>query len=332
MKLAVILPVYNTAQYLPECLDSLLNQTFQDFCILAVNDASTDNSGDILEQFAQRDSRVRAYHFDENRGANGTARFAMDLAQTMRVDYVARMDSDDVAYPNRFEKQVQFLDEHPDITVLGSNIQLFNEMGRFQKSDLPLHDDLIKVSLCMAAGNIANPASMWRHEWFKQHNIHIGNFRVAEDYAMWVQCALKGAKFANLPDILLAYRLHSQQASKQIALTNQAVQQILPDYLATLFPQLNQDEVKALSRVCHGIGQLVGIEVKQIHLAYQVMNRLIKDLRQNPNQSVLGEKRLALANLLQARKQFWLMHVPEPVPKPIPKKAFTLSAQITTSK
>ena len=66
MKLAVILPAYNAENFLTECLDSLLNQTFSDFCILAVNDASTDNTGDILESYATKDARLRVYHLPQH--------------------------------------------------------------------------------------------------------------------------------------------------------------------------------------------------------------------------------------------------------------------------
>ena len=120
MKLAVILPAYNAENFIAECLDSLLNQTFSDFCIFAINDASTDNTGNILEDYAAKDTRLRVYHFSENQGEPSVMQFTMDILKEMDVEYVARMDADDICVPHRFEKQVQYLDEHPEIDILGS--------------------------------------------------------------------------------------------------------------------------------------------------------------------------------------------------------------------
>ena len=94
MKLAVILPAYNAENFITECLDSLLNQTFSDFCILAVNDDSTDNTGKILENYAAKDARLRVYHFSENQGEPAVMQFIMDILKDMDMEYVARMDAD----------------------------------------------------------------------------------------------------------------------------------------------------------------------------------------------------------------------------------------------
>ena len=127
MKLAVILPAYNAENFIAECLESLLNQTFSDFCILAVNDASTDNTGNILEDYAAKDTRLRVYHLPQNQGEPAVMQFAMDMLNYMNVEYVARMDADDICVPHRFDRQVQYLDEHPEIDILGSNALLFND-------------------------------------------------------------------------------------------------------------------------------------------------------------------------------------------------------------
>ena len=161
MKLAVILPAYNAENFLTECLDSLLNQTFSDFCILAVNDASTDNTGDILESYVTKDARLRVYHLPQNQGEPAVMQFAMDMLNYMNVEYVARMDADDICVPHRFEKQVQYLDEHPEIDILGSNALLFND-GQTDKmskvSTLPLLDKDIKAHFSLARDNIINPS------------------------------------------------------------------------------------------------------------------------------------------------------------------------------
>ena len=193
MKLAVILPAYNAENFITECLDSLLNQTFSDFCILAVNDASTDNTGNILEDYATKDTRLRVYHFSENQGEPAVMQFTMDILKEMDVEYVARMDADDICVPHRFEKQVQYLDEHLEIDILGSNALLFND-GQTDKttkvSTLPLLDKDIKAHFSLARDNIINPSSMWRHSSIKALGINYAQTVTAPDFHMWVQCAL----------------------------------------------------------------------------------------------------------------------------------------------
>ena len=218
MKLAVMLPAYNAENFITECLDSLLNQTFSDFCILAVNDASTDNTGDILESYATKDARLRVYHLPQNQGEPAVMQFAMDMLNYMNVEYVARMDADDICVPHRFERQVQYLDEHPEIDILGSNALLFND-GQTDKmskvSTLPLLDKDIKAHFSLARDNIINPSSMWRHSSIKALAINYAQTATAPDFHMWVQCALHKKKFANLPEPLLLYRLHPGQESKK---------------------------------------------------------------------------------------------------------------------
>ena len=193
MKLAVILPAYNAENFIAECLDSLLNQTFSDFCILAVNDASTDNTGNILENYAAKDTRLRVYHLPQNQGEPAVMQFAMDMLNYMNVEYVARMDSDDICVSHRFEKQVQYLDDHPEIDILGSNALLFND-GQTDKaskvSTLPLLDKDIKAHFSLARDNIINPSSMWRHSSIKTLEINYAQTATAPDFHMWVQCAL----------------------------------------------------------------------------------------------------------------------------------------------
>ena len=140
----------------------------------------------------------------------------MDILKEMDVEYVARMDADDVCIPQRFERQIQYLDNHPEIDILGSNAVLFYEgQTRAPKfTDHPLLDKDIKAHFSLARGNIINPTTMWRHSSIKDLPINYAQTATAPDFHMWVQCALHQKKFANLPEPLLVYRLHPGQASK----------------------------------------------------------------------------------------------------------------------
>ncbi len=301
MKLAVILPAYNAENFLTECLDSLLNQTFSDFCILAVNDASTDNTGDILESYATKDARLRVYHLPQNQGEPAVMQFAMDMLNYMNVEYVARMDADDICVPHRFEKQVQYLDEHPEIDILGSNALLFND-GQTDKmskvSTLPLLDKDIKAHFSLARDNIINPSSMWRHSSIKVLNINYAQTATAPDFHMWIQCALHKKTFANLPEPLLFYRIHQGQASKIHDKISESIQYSMELWISHLFPELTPKEVSLLSLILHG--KSIKLRTEEFEIAFSAYDKV----RSNNETSLFGEDRETMFSILDAHIQF----------------------------
>ena len=310
MKLAVILPAYNAENFITECLDSLLNQTFSDFCILAVNDASTDNTGNILEDYATKDTRLRVYHFSENQGEPAVMQFTMDILKEMDVEYVARMDADDICVPHRFEKQVQYLDEHPEIDILGSNALLFND-GQTDKaskvSTLPLLDKDIKAYFSLARDNIINPSSMWRHSSIKELAINYAQTATAPDFHMWVQCALHQKKFANLPEPLLFYRIHQGQASKIHDKISESVQYSMELWISHLFPELTPKEVSLLSLILHG--KTIKLRTEEFDIAFSAYDKV----RSNDGNSLFGEDRETMFSILdrhtQALKKVFYKHI-----------------------
>ena len=276
MKLAVILPAYNAENFIAECLESLLNQTFSDFYILAVNDASTDNTGNILEDYAAKDTRLRVYHLPLNQGEPAVMQFAMDMLNYMNVEYVARMDADDICVPHRFEKQVQYLDEHPEIDILGSNALLFNN-GKTDKatkvSTLPLLDKDIKAHFSLARDNIINPSSMWRHSSIKALGINYAQTATAPDFHMWVQCALHKKTFANLPEPLLLYRIHQAQASKIHDKISESVQYSMELWISHLFPELTPKEVSLLSLIL--TAKPLNYALKSLKSPFRLMTKFV---------------------------------------------------------
>ena len=310
MKLAVILPAYNAENFIAECLDSLLNQTFSDFCILAVNDASTDNTGKILETYAAKDARLRVYHLPQNQGEPAVMQFAMDMLNYMNVEYVARMDADDICLPHRFEKQVQYLDEHPEIDILGSNALLFND-GQTDKttkiSTLPLLDKDIKAHFSLARDHIINPSSMWRHSSIKALNIKYAQTATAPDFHMWVQCALHKKTLANLPEPLLLYRLHPGQESKKHDKINESVQYSMELWISHLFPELTPKEVSLLSLILHG--KTIKLRTEEFEIAFSAYDKV----RSNNGNSLFGEDRETMFSILdrhtQALKKVFYKHI-----------------------
>ena len=310
MKLAVILPAYNAENFIAECLESLLNQTFSDFCILAVNDASTDNTGNILEDYAAKDTRLRVYHLPQNQGEPAVMQFAMDMLNYMNVEYVARMDADDICVPHRFERQVQYLDEHPEIDILGSNALLFNN-GQTDKttkvSTLSLLDKDIKAHFSLARDHIINPSSMWRHSSIKELAINYAKTATAPDFHMWVQCALHKKTFANLPEPLLLYRLHPGQESKKHDKISESVQYSMELWISHLFPELTPKEVSLLSLILHG--KTIKLRTEEFEIAFSAYDKV----RSNNGDSKFGEDRETMFSILdtytQALKKAFYKHI-----------------------
>lgn len=310
MKLAVILPAYNAENFITECLDSLLNQTFSNFCILAVNDASTDNTGDIIESYAAKDARLRVYHLPQNQGEPAVMQFTMDMLNYMNVEYVARMDADDICVPHRFERQVQYLDEHPEIDILGSNALLFNN-GQTDKttkvSTLSLLDKDIKAHFSLARDHIINPSSMWRHSSIKELAINYAKTATAPDFHMWVQCALHKKTFANLPEPLLLYRLHPGQESKKHDKISESVQYSMELWISHLFPELTPKEVSLLSLILHG--KTIKLRTEEFEIAFSAYDKV----RSNNGDSLFGEDRETMFSILdrhtQALKNVFYKHI-----------------------
>ena len=210
-KVTVLLPSYNAERYLAEAVESILHQTFTDFEFLIIDDGSTDGALEILRRYAEQDPRIRLIA-RENRGLVPTLNEGLEKA---RAPLIARMDNDDVAMPDRFQKQVAFLDAHPEVVCLGSAFSHIDEAGRHLISLFPPESNNELQQLCLAGHcPICDPTSMFRRE----ATLAVGGFRpemvLAEDLDMWLRLGEVG-ELACLPEPLLKYRLHPKSMSGQ---------------------------------------------------------------------------------------------------------------------
>lgn len=201
-KVSVLMPVYNTEEeYLREAIDSILAQTFTDFEFLIINDGSQNNAEDVILSY--KDIRIKYLKNEHNLGIIKTLNKGLELAQG---EYIARMDADDISLPERFEKQVSFLDKNPDIDILGA---WFNCIPRNRVIETYINDKEIKECLLINSNNIGHPTVMFRNSTVKNIGIKYNeNHPYVEDYALWLSLIDK-VKFANIPEILLNYRIHS---------------------------------------------------------------------------------------------------------------------------
>jgi len=207
---SVVIPVYNGARYLRDAVESMLKQTYTDFELIAVNDGSTDGSLRILEQLARLDSRMRVIS-RPNTGVSGAANDGIAAAQG---EFIARMDSDDIAMPHRLQTQVDYLRAHPQVVLLGSRVLLIDPYGSpLYEGDQHLeHADIEKDLLQGIGWAVVQPVSMIPTKVLRD----AGGYRLdrvpSEDLELFLRLCLLG-RVVNLPEILLHYRQHPQSAN-----------------------------------------------------------------------------------------------------------------------
>ena len=207
--ISVLMPVYNSARYLPQAVESVLAQTFGDFEFIVINDGSTDDSEAILRKYAASDSRIRLI----SRPNTGYVVALNEALQLASGEFIARMDGDDVCLPRRFERQVDFLREHSEVVLVGGRVEIIDEGGRLVlRSDVPLDNDSLQKALLEGKNLIGHPTVMVRRQVMND----LGGYNVdampAEDLDMWLRVSEVG-KVANVPEFILQYRQHAKSVS-----------------------------------------------------------------------------------------------------------------------
>jgi glycosyltransferase involved in cell wall biosynthesis len=211
---SVVMPTYNSERFLREAIESILNQTFEDFEFIIVADKSPDSSDVILDDFRERDARIKVFG-QERIGLIASLNKGCRLA---KGKYIARMDADDISLPQRLERQVQYLEEHPEIGVLGTGIRYIDEAGRLGKSVRnPKDPKLVKFYLHLE-NCIVHPSVMMRREPIERLGFYNPEAIHAEDYDLWTRAA-SVTRVSNLRDILLEYRVWSRGISSHNALS-----------------------------------------------------------------------------------------------------------------
>jgi glycosyltransferase involved in cell wall biosynthesis len=205
-KISVLMPVFNCRQYIEESANSILNQTFTDFEFLIIDDCSTDGTFEYLKTLD--DPRITLIRKPKNTGITISLNIGLQMATG---EYIARMDGDDISLPDRFAKQVAFMDENQDVIVCGGSYQIIGSDYRFAPNTS--NDDIV-LDL-MSHTPIAHPTVFLRTRTLKKNYIQYDlNYETAEDYKLWTVLSEYG-KLANLNDVLLYYRVHQNQITRQ---------------------------------------------------------------------------------------------------------------------
>lgn len=217
--ISVAMSVYNGERFLVQAIDSILGQTFGDFEFLILDDGSTDGTPDIIRGHAARDPRIRPI-IRENRGLIASLN---ELLGAAHAPIVARMDADDISLPERFARQVAFLDAHPDYGVVGCWTEDIDEDGgpyRLTGRDHPQDHDTFLKHIEHGWPLICHPAAMFRRDIVLAVGGYHAAFRHCEDYDLWLRLA-SVTRLASIPERLIRYRHYENQVSSRHATEQQ---------------------------------------------------------------------------------------------------------------
>lgn len=202
---SVIMSTYNRETMLQEAVTSVLNQTFSDIEFIIINDCSTDNTEQIIKNYA--DSRIRLFNNRVNCGCTFNYHNANNLA---KGKYIAHIDDDDIFLPNKLKKQVEFLEQNPQIDMVGTYIETFGDGAR---PSWVFYSEPEYIDFLM---NIYNPichsSVMYRKSFIDRHALNYDiSKKCAQDYDFYKQFVLNVGKITNIPEVLVKYRMHASR-------------------------------------------------------------------------------------------------------------------------
>jgi glycosyltransferase involved in cell wall biosynthesis len=209
-KLSVIMSVFNDELYVSEAIESILSQDYTQFEFIIINDGSTDNSLNIINQYALQDDRILVIN-QSNIGLTKSLNKAIKIA---KGNFIARMDSDDISMKNRFSSQMNFLESNPDCALIGTNVIKIDKDGAELEKNQSLYsyEDIcnrFKKGNCIAHGSV-----MLNKFLLGDLLSYDENFKYSQDYKLWTKIANK-YKILNTKEYLYKLRLHDSSISKQ---------------------------------------------------------------------------------------------------------------------
>ena len=223
--ISVLMPVYNAAAYLQEAIDSILSQTYTDFEFIIINDGSFDVSDEIIKKY--NDARIRYYQNDGNRGIVYTLNRGIELA---KGKYIARMDADDISHPDRFEKQLKYMETYHHLVACGTLYSIYGDDSN-TPIDVATEADDIRFDMAIYCQFAHSTMMIRRDALLDYHLYYREEYRCAEDYKLWTEL-LQYGDIINVPEVLGTIRqcaegISIQNATKQKELSNK----VRRDYL-----------------------------------------------------------------------------------------------------
>ncbi len=285
-KISVIFPVGNREAYLREAIESILGQSFSDFEFLIIEDGLSSQVESVIDTY--HDSRIRIIKFPINMGISA-ARNAGLL--TANAPYIALMDSDDVALPDRFKHQYAWMENHPELTVCGSNaVKIFSD-GRRIPMQYPELDGIIKSRHLIVDSAVLNPTAMIRREFVQKYRLQYdANFPRDQDHRFYVEMMKKGATFYGLQEELLLYRRHDGNSTHSRQGIDEEKTRIREILLPIFFPELTGEEGRVL---LNGLCENIQMTIIEACFCIVIMSKALREGR-----SQIGEDREELKRIL----------------------------------
>lgn len=261
---SILMPVYRTATYLREAMDSMLAQTFTDFELIVLDDCSPDNAEEILDTYT--DPRIVRYRGEHNVGLANVLNIGSGMA---RGKYIARMDSDDISLPTRLQVQVDYMEQHPDIDLCSTAMQLFGECSdTWVRNADP---ERVKVE-ALFYSPILHASSVWRRERFDERGLRFRQEMVpAEDYDLWTRAMLDGLRLVNLPEVLYRYRTRPGQTT---ITNNEMEQKVRKSYIQSTLPTLTEQQIEKFP--CGLLPIIVANQKRQFYSNILLAKRIVK--------------------------------------------------------
>lgn len=209
--ISVIMPCYNEEKTVESAVNSILNQTFQDFEFIIIDDCSQDNTSQILQVLSKQSSKIKVLRNSQNLGYSGSINKGIKAAGG---DFIARMDADDFSFPERFEKQVTFLLKHPEIGLVGTGVELVMKENKESRGTIIMpetHDEILKGRYLRSFN--FHPTIMAKKTLFVDYKGYDESIKRAEELDLWLRASVS-YKFHNLPDILLRYSVNEPGKNK----------------------------------------------------------------------------------------------------------------------
>lgn len=278
-QISVLLPVYNGAPYLEEAIQSILDQSYQNFELIIINDGSIDRSAEIIQKFSNY-PRIRIYH-QSNQGLAATLNRGIKISEG---SFIARQDQDDISLPDRFMKQISFLERHPEVGMVGTWAEIWRNNKKTDTSHAHPSEYPVILFDILFDNPFVHSSVMIRREVFDTVGVYTTDpgRQPPEDYELWSRI-IRQYKVANIPEILISYRSFDTGMSrvspypfrkKMVIITNENLRWITGNQ-ATY-----EEEIQNISALYHGaIDQISDLsDIEDVQIRYkEIVNQFLEN-------------------------------------------------------
>lgn len=252
-KISVVIPCYNAENYIQETIDSVLNQSFNDYELIIVNDGSTDRTIDVLTKNKKCSKKISVINI-ENSGVSKAFFAGIEVA---RSEFIARIDADDLMLKHRLEHQYDYLCKNRELDLIGTWIKKFSGKKKYNLIErFPLSPFVTKNFMCLF-NQIANPTTLMKKKLYQKYIPD--DLKIGEDLSFWLNLISDNYNIGNMPVALTKYRIHENQATANRNTTNVFTNQVYENNIANLIQSSNVEE----AFVKFGILFRKGIDIKE---------------------------------------------------------------------